>query len=181
MLLPCSVGLLLPGVAALLLARRSPIVAVLSLVTVAALAAWARAAGYIDTLPAALLVVAVVGGVALLRWNHAGSSAAGGGLLGLVAGVTWAPCVGQRLGHILTDAPSDGLAQLVPMLVYVLGVYSVLIAVALLPVASTTVQRHRENRIVAACGIVLAALLASALAVGRYTDVLATFAQISTR
>jgi cytochrome c biogenesis protein CcdA len=181
MVLPCSFGLVVPGLLALLLAKRSALAAVVTLAVVAALTAWARAAGFVDDVPIALLVVLVPVAVLVLRRDRPASEAVGGGLLGVVAGATWMPCVGEQLGVILTTAPREPLAQLVPLTVYVVGVLAVVIALALLPVLAAPVDRHRGHRAVVGVGVALAAVVTVALAAGRYTDVLATFAQIGTR
>lgn len=175
--------MLLPGAAVLLLAGRRRLSALATFAAAAALLAWLRAAGMVGSVPAPLLVVSAIGGGALFVFarNRLWSTTLGGALLGLVAGSTWMPCVGDRLGVILNNAPSEPLAQLLPMTAYVLGVCAVLFAVGLVPRSFPRVELWMEHWAVVAGGIAVAGLIVVGLAGGFYNDVLSRFAQLSVR
>ena len=102
-------------------------------------------------------------------------------MFGVVAGWTWMPCVGEQLAGILNNAPNQSLAQLLPMVVYVLGVCAVLFVFALAPLVFEQLKPLLEHRATRVLGTALAAALVVALAGGVYNDLLSRFAQLSVR
>ena len=182
-MLPCAVGLLYPGLIVLLLGARRRVGALTAFAVVAAVAAWMRASD-LEGRPATWLLVllALIGGGLLTQspkgWLHA---LGGGGLIGVVAGATWMPCVGNELASILNNAPTRPLEELLPMLVYVFGVTSILFVVALIPIVFEPIGRGLDHEAVTLIGGGLAVALVIALAGGVYNDLLSEFAQLSVR
>lgn len=182
-MLPCAVGLLLPGIAVLLLAGRHTLLATSGYTVAAGLVAWDRAVGSEITASSQLLALLTLGGVAFFLLARESWPAALGGALvvGVVAGSTWVPCVGEQLARILTDAPANPTGAIIPMLVYATGVCAVLIAVSIVPLAFPTTRRWFEARVTTAVGGLIAMVLVAALAGDLYRAILSEFAEIGAR
>ncbi len=181
-MLPCAVGLLVPGVVVLLLGGRMRVTALGGFVAAAGLVAWLRAADLVGEPASWLLGIAgVVGGLALALQRMPWSGPAGGALLGVIAGATWVPCVGDELGMILNAAPGAPLGQLVPMLSYVLGVCAVLVVLALIPVVFPRVDAWLAHPAGLIIGGLMATMITLALVTGLYGELLSEFAQLSVR
>ena len=180
--LPCSVGLLLPGLGAVLLGWWRSTAAVVVFVVAAAVTAWLRAADVVaiesDWLLVALLIAALATAW-LVRRSFAGIVVPAAAI-GVFAGSTWRPCVGDQLADILNNAPAEPFAQLVPMTVYVAGVTLVLVGVALLPLVWPRLRIARPH-IAPVVGSVIVAGIAIATVAGEYEAVLSEFAQLSVR
>jgi cytochrome c biogenesis protein CcdA len=151
--LPCSWTLLVPAVVAVgvALGRRMVVVGtigglVLGLMT--------RAAGIGLPVPLEGPVAGVLLGAGLLlicrsqRW-----AGAGGSITGVAAASMWQPCVGARLGSILSLAsPLEAASQMIP---YALGVTIPVVAVGLMAEFVPRTSTGWVSRIAAILGVVL--------------------------
>lgn len=180
--LPCSLGLLLPGVAAVLLGWWRSTLAAAVYAAAAALAAWLRAADMLalngEWFLALILAIAIAS--AWVAWRSLAGIVVSASLLGVFAGSTWRPCVGDRLASVLNNAPNDPLAELPPMVVYVAGVTLVLVGLALLPLVWPQLRVNRP-RVAPAVGSIVAAIILLATLFGAYGTVLSEFAQLTVR
>lgn len=180
--LPCSVGLVLPGLAAVLLGWWRSTLAFVVFAAVAAVTAWARAADLI-AIGNDWILAASLGGAVVVAWLVRRSLlgiAVPALLIGVFAGTTWRPCVGEQLASILNGAPDDPIGQLAPMIVYVGGVTLVLLGVALVPLVwpQLRIARPAVAPIVGSA-VALVVLLMSLT--GTYGDLLSEFAQLTVR
>lgn len=182
----CTLPIVVPGLALVLVARRARLTVGLLHVTGVALMAWAPAAGYWRTDMGGLVVVVVAvlaAGTYLAAWKApAGNSplAAGGGFVGgAIASWLWRPCVGPRLGDILNDASTDELRTLALMGVYAAGALLPLLLLAVLPVAVPAVGRVLDRKPFAIAGAVVGGAYAIALAIGLYDDLIGELYRIS--
>ena len=133
-LLPCSLILLLPGVAVAIAARQEATPAILGFGFGSLLVSWLRFSGRLDDPPASLLALGFVGAVILLlvplirRLDVV--SAAGGALAGAAAAGLWLPCVGIEFGTLLGELPGRGPSGIFFLGLYLFGVLSPLIIIA---------------------------------------------------
>jgi cytochrome c biogenesis protein CcdA len=137
-LLPCSLALLVPVIAAPLVAGRLPMVAVGVTAAGATAVMWLRAAqlvpGGLEAVVAPLIGAALgVAGMMSVRGRlHSSCGATSVALgLGLLAGLMWLPCVGAELGHILTAAQERSPSSLLGLGSYAVGVFLPALAAAL--------------------------------------------------
>lgn len=125
-LFPCSLVLLVPGVAAAVTARQESAAALIGYVTTTIVVGWLRFSGQLDDLAVPIVAMAFALAAALLvvplirRINLV--SAAGGGVAGVAAASLWEPCVGEEFGTVLTELPDRGLVGLGLMTIYLIGV-----------------------------------------------------------
>jgi cytochrome c biogenesis protein CcdA len=183
---PCTLAVLLPALAVVVGAGRRALWAWGGFVLACSLVFWARAAGYwdLDHTGAMRGVVAVLAlaGFALV-WRRGSDRAEltvpGGLVAGTLAGWLWRPCVGEQLADVLNSAPDEGPRTLVLTVVYVVGVVLVPLAVALLPVVVTRLDRIAEHPAWRGSAVVFGVAYAALIAAGRYDDVVAELLQRS--
>ena len=137
--LACSLVLLIPALGVVLMGRRRVWLVPAWIVTVG-LIAWLRFTGWWTPLPSGLGHVAVglgLLGLAVLAWRRDSlvSDLAATVSVAFLAGWTWIPCVGRELGDVLNNARAQPWAELVPTLLYSLGLFIPLVAIAALQVA----------------------------------------------
>lgn len=180
--LPCSYSILLPALALVVLRKRERlgVLGVFALFTV--ISAWTRAAGISDV-PAerAVVVLLALGGSGSALWVS--SRAAGlvsAALLGVFAGATWFPCVGEELGALLTDARSAPLAALPLLAVYLVGVMMPLVAASAVLSYIPSVRRGADSRWAATVAGATLAAVAVLVVTGHYDTLLSTLARWST-
>lgn len=135
-LLPCSLILLIPGVAVGFTARAAAIPAIASFSVAALSLSWIRFAdrggGFTTfTIAAALMVSVLLLLVPLI--NRLDLTAIAAGLLaGGAAAELWRPCVGAEYGQLLNELPARGFSGLGLQALYLFGTLSPLIALAAL-------------------------------------------------
>ena len=175
--LPCSLTLLVPGVAASLSTRSHSLAVAMSTYEAATIVGWLRLT---EQIPARLgtWVSLAVGVLVLISFGslfasstRTGQRVTAGAVIGVAAASIWTPCVGEELGTILNRGPDDPLGVLLPFAAFVGGISLVSIAVALARVVFQLPERlSRALSVVAtSVGAAFALLLAS----GLYTDVVA--------
>ena len=134
--LPCTLVLLVTGVAVGMTARETAIPAMVSFWLSVLVFSWTRfsdrGAGWPALVAAAALVVAVV--ILFLppirRLDLVAIAA--GALVGLAAAELWLPCVGEHFGRLLMELPMRGLSGVVLMAVFLAGALSPILALAAL-------------------------------------------------
>lgn len=180
--LPCSLTLLIPGIAVVLAARKAPVAAAAGFVGSLLVVGWLRAIGYLGTLPVGWIAVAIGTAMLLAVIGSAVNSSRLGTIgLGAVPGVgaawIWQPCVGVELGSILNRAPTEPLAALPLLSAYLVGVAVVVLVAALVRVV--TADTKSPKRFVTVAGVVGGAAVAMAIAFGIYRDVVGWLALVS--
>lgn len=182
----CTLTVLVPGVALILVARRARLTVALYYVAGAALLAWATAAGHwwVSARGATAVIAGLLAaGTYAAAWrapDHSSPLATGAGIVGgALAGWLWRPCVGSRLGDILNDAATSGARTLGLMLVYMVGVLLPILLVAIAPYAVPAVGRVLNRLPFAVAGAVVGAAYAVALAIGQYDDLIGEMYRIS--
>ena len=183
----CTLVVLVPAVALVLVARKARLTVALSYALGAPLLSWARAAGHwhVELSGVAVPVAAVLAaGAFLLAYRAktpASLSATGAGAVaGALAGWLWQPCVGPKLGDILNNADTEGARTLVMMLVYVVGALLPALLLAVLPHALPATRRFLDRLPLVILGGAVGAAYAITLAAGRYDDLIGELYRIAT-
>ena len=183
----CTLVMLVPAAALVLVARKARLTVALFYVIGAALLTWARAAGHWNVelsgtaVPVAAVLAAAVFVIAYLAKGPLSLSATGAGAVaGALAGWLWRPCVGPKLGEILNNTGTEGARTLGLMLVYMLGALLPALLLALLPHALPATKRFLDRLPVAAVGGAIGAAYAVTLATGRYDDLVGELYRIAT-
>ena len=183
----CTLVMLVPAVALVLVARKARLTVALSYALGAALLTWARAAGHWNVElsgPAVPVAAVLVAGAFVLAYRAkrpAALSATGAGVLaGALAGWLWRPCVGPKLGDILNSADTEGVATLGMMLVYAAGALLPALLLAVAPHALPATKRFLDRLPVAILGGAVGAAYAITLATGRYDDLIGELYRIAT-
>ncbi|WP_419945188.1 hypothetical protein [Candidatus Poriferisodalis sp.] len=182
----CTLTVLVPGLALMLVARRCRATVAAYYVVGAAFLAWAQAAGHWRMAPRGVVVV-VAGLVAASTYaaawkapGHASPFATGAGLVGgALAGWMWRPCVGEHLGDILNDAATDGPRTLGMLFVYLLGALLPVVLLAVAAYALPVIGRALDRTPLAVAGAVIGAAYAITLAVGQYDNLIGEMYRIS--
>ncbi|MDE0136801.1 MAG: hypothetical protein OXH86_18615 [Acidimicrobiaceae bacterium] len=183
---PCTLTVLVPGLALMLVARRCRATVAAYYVVGAAFLAWAQAAGHWWVAARGVAVV-IAGFVAAATyaaaWKAAGHSspfATGAGLVGgALAGWMWRPCVGERLGDVLDDAASDGPRTLGLLFAYLIGALLPVILLAVAAYALPVIGRALDRTPVAVVGAIIGVAYAITLAIGQYDDLIGELYRIS--
>lgn len=175
--LPCSLTLVIPGVAASLSARSNPLAVALSSAVGMTAIGWLRITGQIASQPtvwvavgAGLLVLVGFGALHATGTRTAQRSTAGA-VVGGSAAAIWTPCVGEELGAILNRGVDDPIGVLLPFAGFIVGISTVAVAVALARIAFEPAARL--TRAMSMVGTVAGAGIALLLASGVYSDVVA--------
>ena len=183
----CTLVMLVPAVALVLVARKARLTVALFYVMGATLLTWARAAGHWNVeltgvaVPVAAMLAAVVFVIAYLAKGPLSLSATGAGAVaGALAGWLWQPCVGPKLGEILNNAGTEAARTLGLMLVYMVGALLPALLLAVLPHALPATKRFLDRLPVAAAGGAIGAAYAITLATGRYDDLVGELYRIAT-
>jgi len=186
---PCSLVVVVPPVGVVLAGRgRWPVVA--GTLTGGILGGWLFAGGWLVLedrevrLSAGLVLVAiaVIGLGGRTPWPRLltapATRAAAAGVASVVAVLWWRPCVGDRLGRVLTTFPEDPWGQLAPMAAFVLGL---LLPVGVAAALVGTLDRH--PRFLTGAGLVGAmgvSVLASAVLVGAHEQLVSQLVRWTT-
>ena len=183
----CTLVMLVPAVALVLVARKARLTVALLYVVGAALLTWARAAGHWNVelsgaaVPVAAVLAAGVFVIAYLAKGPLSLSATGAGAAaGALAGWLWRPCVGPKLGEILDNTETEAARTLGLMLVYMAGALLPALLLAVLPPAVPATKRFLDRLPVAAVGGAVGAAYAITLATGRYDDLVGELYRIAT-
>ena len=183
----CTLVMLVPAVALVLVARKARLTVALLYVVGAALLTWARAAGHWNVelsgaaVPVAAVLAAGVFVIAYLAKGPLSLSATGAGAAaGALAGWLWRPCVGPKLGEILDNTDTEAARTLGLMLVYMAGALLPALLLAVLPHAVPATKRFLDRLPVAAVGGAVGAAYAVTLATGRYDALVGELYRIAT-
>ncbi len=183
----CTLVMLVPAVALVLVARKARLTVALLYVIGAALLTWARAAGHWNVelsgaaVPVAAVLAAGVFVIAYLAKGPLSLSATGAGAAaGALAGWLWRPCVGPKLGEILDNTDTEAARTLGLMLVYMAGALLPALLLAVLPHALPATKRFLDRLPVTAVGGAVGAAYAITLATGRYDDLVGELYRIAT-
>lgn len=179
---PCSLALIVPGLATTLLAvPRGPLAAVAFAVT-AWLAAWGQATVLLQVGSGPLVGVVLAGVAGLGTWGlwRSDTWAAPGAMgIGLAAGLLWQPCVGPQLGAILTRAADKPLEVLLPMGLYMLGLLALLGVAAAVPAVDDRITSGLSTVPVQVAATVPLAVLVAVLATGQYEQIIGALVRAS--
>lgn len=188
-LLPCSLAVLVPGLLVVLASGRAAVGAVAGYSAGLLVMAWIRFGGHfgLEYRTPALVVAAVIllAGVGLVRAKAGGDPSrgtvpAGAAAVGGVAAWLWRPCVGLRLGSVLSGIRTDLWGNLVPLALFVVGLMVPLVVLAALPVAWPKLGAVRDSVVTGRAGVAGTVVLAGALAIGVYDDVVVFLFRVST-
>lgn len=132
--LPCTLVLLVTGVAVGMTARETAIPAMVAFWLSVLVFSWTRfgdrGAGWHALIAAMALIVAVI--ILFLppvrRLDLVAVVA--GALVGFAAAELWLPCVGEQFGRVLMELPNRGLSGVVLMAVFLAGALSPVLALA---------------------------------------------------
>ena len=182
----CTLVMLVPAVALVLVARKARLTVALLYAVGAALLTWARAAGHWNVelrgaaVPVAAVLAAGVFVIAYLAKGPLSLSATGAGAAaGALAGWLWRPCVGPKLGEILDNTDTEAARTLGLMLVYMAGALLPALLLAVLPHAVPATKRFLDRLPVTAVGGAVGAAYAITLATGRYDDLVGELYRIA--
>ena len=177
LLLPCSLTLVVPGVAAVLAARRNPLPVYGGTLFGSVVIAWMRIS---EQIPARLVApwiwvlgtaVVVSFGALRLDQTRLAQRVTAAVVVGGAASWIWTPCVGSELGVLLNRAPADPLGTLVPFSTFVFGLSSVALVVALAREAAQLPERFETW--VSRVSTVIGWIIGVAIATGWYLEMVA--------
>ncbi len=183
--LPCTLILLVTGVAVGMTARETAIPAMVSFQLSVLVFSWTRfsdrGAGWHTVISAIALIVAVV--ILFLppipRYDLVAIAA--GALVGFAAAELWLPCVGEQFGLLLMDLPERGLSGVVLMAVFLAGALSPVVALAALHHLMPDWILERVEPIWSIAGGFLLAGLALATAIGYHETIVGWLFEWSVR
>ncbi len=181
--LACSLVLLIPALGVVLLGRRRAWLVPTWIATVA-LIAWLRFTGWFTPLASGLghvLAGVVLVGLAVLarkRDDLATDAVATAGVA-FIAGWTWIPCAGSELGDILNNARPEPWAELIPTVLFVVGLFVPLILIAALEVAWPRLGELLERPALRTTGLAIIALVGGLVAVTLFDDLASELARRS--
>lgn len=131
-LLPCSLILLIPGLAVALAARQESTPALIGFVLSTFAFSWLRFSGNGGDFERPIIAIAFAASAGLLLipvLRRLNLLAIAGGLLGGAASAElWQPCVGEEFGTLLTELPERGAVGVALFGLYLLGVLAPVIA-----------------------------------------------------
>jgi cytochrome c biogenesis protein CcdA len=182
----CTLVILLPGIALVLIVRQGRLVIALSYTAFAALLMWAQAAQYwsiasrgIIVLPLGFCIAATFVAAKTAQETSQARLLAAGVSGGAIAGWMWLPCVGTQLGEILNNAAVDGARTLVLMVIYTTGALLPMLLLALLSLAIPVSERIFNHLVTKIVAMGFAALYAATVATGHYDDLVGELFRIS--
>lgn len=124
-LLPCSLTVLVPGVAVFAASRKESFKAMIAFLVALVVFAWFPLSGRGPALPDPLIALAfLAGGVLLLiplirRIDIV--SMAGGIAVAWATASLWQPCVGEEFGMLLNSMPNRGISGFILLSIYLAG------------------------------------------------------------
>ncbi|MDE0268571.1 MAG: hypothetical protein OXI96_06000 [Acidimicrobiaceae bacterium] len=184
----CTLVVLVPAVALVLVARNARLMVAVCYVVGAVVLVWARVVGYWDIGLSGLvmpLAAALVVGAYVFAYRSTGPdspSATGAGMVaGALAGWLWQPCVGPELGDILNNAATESVRSGALLLVYAAGALLPALLLALTPHALPKAKQILDRLPVVVLGAAVGVVYAATLAVGRYNDLIGELHRIIIR
>jgi len=130
-ILPCTLILLVPGLALALTARETALPALTAFSLAVLGFSWLRftgnGAGWHPAVAGLALLIAVGILMAPPIWRLDLVALLGGALTGFAAAELWLPCVGSEFGNLLTELPDRGTGGLASLAVYLVGALSPLL------------------------------------------------------
>lgn len=143
-LLPCSLIILIPGVATAFAARKESTPALTGFVVSCIIMSWLRFSGNGGDFDRPIVAAAFAGSAVLLlvpvirRLDILG--VLGGLGAGAASATLWQPCVGEEFGSVLNELPTRGLIGFVLMAMYTAAVLAPVVALgAAMHVVPTTI------------------------------------------
>ncbi len=180
-LLPCSLILIVPGLAVAGASRLRFTSASLAYASAVGLAGWLRFSGRLETLPTFVVALLLVAAAAILLLRRGRPGAVAGGVLsGFGTTSLWGPCVGSDFGDLLGGLPDRGGSGLVLFVVYVIGVLSPLAVLGAALSLTPALRLERAGQLLAGMGTGLLTLLAIATAVGWHDELVSQLVLWST-
>jgi cytochrome c biogenesis protein CcdA len=181
---PCTLALIIPGLAVILTAQHTAVWAVGGYLIGASVMSWMRMVGWVTPPDEnALMALIVLGGIALIWWQsnqHNGIwSAVGAAAVGVIAALMWLPCVGEHYGTLLERGETETLALFLPNFAYVVGLGLVLIVIAALPLVVRRLVPIRDSLGAALVGVLVGSAIAVTMALGAYGDVVGELYDLS--
>jgi cytochrome c biogenesis protein CcdA len=181
--LACSLVLLIPAVAIVLLGRRR-VWLVPTWIAAVTVIAWLRFIGWWSASPGGLLHVGAgvaLAGAVIVAWQKNTATTdvtatVGGALL---AGWTWVPCVGRELGGILNDARAQPWVELGPTAQYLLGLFLPLVLIAAAAVAWPKLGTVLDSPRARTAGLGIMFLVAGLVSVTLFDDLAGELARRS--
>ena len=181
--LACSLVLLIPAVAIVLLGRRRAWLVPTWIASVT-LIAWLRFIGWWSPPPGGLVHVGA--GLALVAaivvaWkrNTAATDVTATVGVAFLAGWTWIPCVGRELGGILNDARAQPLVELGPTAIYLFGLFLPLVLIAAAAVAWPKLGTVLDSRNARSAGLGIMFVVAGLVSVTLFDDLAGELARRS--
>ncbi|MDH3306614.1 MAG: hypothetical protein OEO77_03730 [Acidimicrobiia bacterium] len=183
--LPCTLVLLVTGIAVGMTARETAIPAMVSFSLSVLVFSWTRfsdrGAGW-HTLIAAIALIAAVVILFLPPIRRLDLVAiAAGVLVGFAAAELWLPCVGEQFGRLLMQLPERGLSGVALMAIFLTGTLSPVLALAAIHHLTPDWILERVEPIWSVVGGFLLSGLAVATAVGYHETVLGWLFEWSVR
>ena len=181
--LPCSLILIVPGIAAVLAARDELVSAVSAFAVATLLLGWLRFSNRGGDWPlgvaaVALIMATVVFFVPVIKREHL-SAAAAGLLAGGAAAELWEPCVGSEFGQLLGELPDRGPSGLILMASYVIGVLAPVAGFAAIVKLFPEWLLDPARGVLAVVGGAVLATMAVSTAVGLHDEVVGQLIQWS--
>ncbi len=122
---PCTLVLLVPGIAVTFASRYYSSLAIFGFTIGVVVAAWFRFSGRSGGLPDVAIAILMLGaGLLFLRpitERLELTSILAGTLIGISAADLWQPCTGEHFGQLLNELPDVGTSGIVRLLVYTVG------------------------------------------------------------
>lgn len=174
--LPCSLVLLVPGLAATIGGRIQPVLALAGFAPALVLASWLRFSDRGGDWPT--LVTAAILGLSALALAlpvdrlRGPATVSGGVFAGGAAAALWEPCVGPEFGLLLTTLPDRGPDGLALMAVYGLGVLAPLAAAAAAIKLVPEWMLYYGERVMNVVGATALGVMAATVAVGLHDEVI---------
>lgn len=173
-LLPCSLILLVPGLAVALTSRAAFIPATASFTVAAIALSWARfsdrGGGFHPIVLAVAFALAAIILLVPLKVRLDVLAVAAGLLAGAASAELWRPCVGSEFGQLLNELPNRGYSGLALITVYLVCVLAPLIGLAAVHHLIPEWLLERAEPIWAIVGGVALAVMAFATAIGLHED-----------
>ena len=181
--LACSLVLLIPALGVALLGRRRAWLVPAWIATVA-LIAWLRFTGWFTPLASGVghvVVGVILVGLVAVAWkrDELATDLAATGTAAFLAGWTWIPCVGSELGDILNNARAEPWAELLPTVIFVVGLFIPLILLAALDVAWPKLGEILDRSELRMVGLGVIALVGGLVAVTLFDDLASELARRS--
>ncbi len=181
--LPCSLVLVVPGVAAAFAARDRLVPGMAGFAVAVPLLAWLRFSDRAGDFPVAVSAIALAIAAVLFlvptALPEAPAAALAGFLTGAAAAELWEPCVGEQFGLLLNELPTTGVGGLARLALYLVGVLAPVGGFIALGRLLPPWLVDRLEGVLSLVGGALLALIAVGTAAGYHDDVVGRLVQWS--